>query len=275
MRAGRGDLGARLGGGRGVVAGRRLALGALLVGGVVARGAVQDAVLARGREDHELVRVVAADRAGVRLDRMGVEAAALEDAEVRVVHLPVGDVRVLRREVEGVGVLHDELLATHEAEARADLVAELRLDLVDRGGELAVGRDERAEVVGRDLLVRGPEDHRVVVAVPEAEHALAHDAGAAGLLPERDGLQRREKDFARARAIHFLADDLLDLVQHADAEGRIGVEAALELDEEAGAHHQLVGDDLRVLGVFAEGGEEGLGPAHGGMGEGMWEKRRD
>jgi hypothetical protein len=35
--------------------------------------------------------------------------------------------------MEGVGIFHDEFAPAHHAEARADLVAELHLDLVEIG----------------------------------------------------------------------------------------------------------------------------------------------
>jgi hypothetical protein len=43
--------------------------------------------------------------------------------------------------MKGVGILHDEFAASHDAEARADLIAELRLDLVEIDRQLAVALD--------------------------------------------------------------------------------------------------------------------------------------
>ena len=81
----------------------------------------------------------AADGAGVGLDRRVVEPAALEDARSRRRASPRSSRRALRGVgVEGVGVLHEELAAAHEAEARPDLVAELGLDLVEVERQLAV-----------------------------------------------------------------------------------------------------------------------------------------
>ena len=59
------------------------------VRGVVARAAPYEVVLAHRGDGHELVVHVAADLAGLRFDRTEREPAALEDAEVRVVHLLV------------------------------------------------------------------------------------------------------------------------------------------------------------------------------------------
>ena len=79
-----------------------------------------------------------ADRARVRLDDREVEAAALEDPAVRRVLRLVGAVEPLGVRVEGVAVVHQELAAAHQAEARTDLVAELRPDLVERHRQLPV-----------------------------------------------------------------------------------------------------------------------------------------
>ena len=68
----------------------------------------------------------------------------------------------------------------------------------------------------------------------------------------------------RAGAVLLLADDLLDLLEHAEAERQPGVDAGGGLADEPGAQHQLVADDLGVGGAFLEDGQEGSGPAHGG-----------
>jgi len=82
----------------------------LQVRGVSARGAGGDAVLAGLGEHVELVGELAADVAGVGLDRHGVESAPREDALVGAEHRLVARVRRLHRHVERVGVLHQELL---------------------------------------------------------------------------------------------------------------------------------------------------------------------
>ena len=64
--------------------------GLLHVGGVVAGVAGDDGVLAGFGQHHELVGTVAADGAGVGLHGPELEAAALEDAAVGLVHLFVG-----------------------------------------------------------------------------------------------------------------------------------------------------------------------------------------
>ena len=112
--------------------------GLLGVGGVAARVAERDHVLAGLREEDELLRALPADRARVGLDRHGRHAAAREDAPVRLEHRLVRGVEPRLVEVEGVGVLHRELAHAHQAAAGTGLVAELGLDLVERHRHVAV-----------------------------------------------------------------------------------------------------------------------------------------
>jgi len=100
----------------------------------------------------------------------------------------VRGVRGFERGVEAVGVLHDELFGAHQAEPRADFVAELGLDLVDRAGELAVRADLAGQEFGDDLLVGRPERHQAVGPVLEAEHAGTHGGEPSGAFPEFGGL---------------------------------------------------------------------------------------
>ena len=113
----------------------------------------------------ELVGGVAADAAGVRLHGPEVQAAALEDAAVGRVHDLVGLGQGVVVQVEGVGVLHQELARPHDPEARADLVAELGLDLVEVDRELLVAAQLVARQVGDDLLVGRAEAELPLVAV--------------------------------------------------------------------------------------------------------------
>ena len=148
----------------------RHAFGALEVRGVRTLAALDQAVLAGIRKHHEFVRRTAAHRAGVGLDDLRPEAAPLEDALVGLVHRLVALLRAVPVDVEAVGVLHDEFLGAHEAEARADFIAELGLDLVEVDRELAVGIDLVRDEVGDDFLVRRAEDHLPILPVLDLEH---------------------------------------------------------------------------------------------------------
>ncbi len=193
----------------------------------------------------------------------GLEAAAREDALVGVVHVPVAPVRARRVHVERIGVLHQELLRAHEAEARPRLVAVLPLDLVDRQRQLAVGRDDALGDVGEDLLGGRPHRELALGAVLEAEHVRAHHVPAARRAPQLGGLEDRRDDLLRARAVHLLADDLLDLLQRAHAERQVGVETARNLAHQARAHEQAVRINFRVLRVLPQRLNQRLCPFHG------------
>ena len=107
--------------------------GGLGVGGKAAV-APNELGLACVSQGHKLDGGVSADLAGVGDDGQGLHAAALCDAGVGGLLVVIALLQGLLRGGEGIGVLHDELASAHETEARAPLVAELVLDLVERDG---------------------------------------------------------------------------------------------------------------------------------------------
>ena len=238
--------------------GRRECFGHLEVGGVVVAVGERDRVLARVREHVEFLRRAAADAARVRAHGAELELQALEDRGVGAVH---GLVTLLERgvvEVERVRVLHRELARAHHAEARPDLVAELGLDLVEIDRQLAVALQLAARDVGDHFLVRRAVAERAVVPVLDAQQLRAELVPAAGFDPQLGGLHGRHQHFERAGAVHLLADDGLDLAQHAQADRQPRVHAAGEAADQAGAQHQLVADDLGIGGNVAQG-SDGIG----------------
>ena len=167
------------------------------------------------------------------------------------------------RQVEGIGILHQEFAATHDAEARAHLVAELPLDMIEVARQLLVGLDTLAEDVGDHLLVGGSEQHVAVMPVLDAQHLLAIGVITPGLAPQIGGLDRGHQHLDGAGAVLLLTHDLLDLAQHPVAERQPGIAARGLLPDHAATQHKLVGDDLRFLGIIAQNGHEILGEAHG------------
>ena len=157
-------------------------LGLLGVRRVLARVAAENGVLAAAGQHVELVREAAADGAAVGLDRAELDAEAREDALVGLEHPPILAVGIRIVDVEGVAVLHDELAAAHQPEARADLVAELRLDLEQVDRQLLVALDDLADDVGDDLFVRGAEAEIGALAILEAQQ-LACRRTASGRFP--------------------------------------------------------------------------------------------
>ena len=92
--------------------------------------------------------------------------------------------------VEGVGILHDELAAAHQAEAGADLVAELALDLVEIERHLPVALDLAPHQVGHHLFVGRSHAEFGLLSVLEAQQLLAVLLPAPRLLPELGRLHR-------------------------------------------------------------------------------------
>jgi hypothetical protein len=250
---GSGDHHARLGGLRARLS-RRQRLGLLDVGGVITGVAERDRVFAGIRQHVEFVRFAAPDAAGVGDDGAVAQPDAIEDTAVRPVHPAIGLVQRLGIEVEGVGILHDEFARAHHAEARADLVTELGLDLVEVDRQLAVAAQLVAREVGDHFLVRGAEAERALMAVIDAQQLGAVLLPAPRFLPQLGRLHHRHQHFLCAAAVHFLAHDGLDLAQHAQTERQPGIESRCQAADQAGAQHQLVADYLGVRRCLLEGG---------------------
>ena len=233
--------------------GARQAL-AHLVACCVTAIAVHERGLAGLGKRMELAGDRAADLAGICLHGAELKAATRADALVGRVHPVVFLLQRLLRVMEAIAVLHDELAAAQQAEARADLVAELRLDLIHVQRQLLVGAQLGAHERGDELLMGGAEAELVIVAIVEA-HALGTvRVGAAGLLPQLLGLEHGHADLLGAARIHLLAHDVLDLGQHALAQGQKRVDAGSGLADETGAQQQLMAGDLGIGGVFLQRG---------------------
>ncbi len=167
-------------------------------------------------------------------------------------------------EVEGIGVLHDELAGAHHAEARPHLVAELGLDLVKVDRQLAVAAQLAPGDIGDHLFVRGSKDELPLVAILQAQQLGPVFGPAVRLLPQLGGLNRRHQDLQRPGPVHFLAHDVFDLAQHPQPQGQPAVDAGGDTPDQAGAQHQLVAEDLRLGGSFLGGGDRILGKSHAG-----------
>ena len=211
----------------------------------------------------ELLALRAAHRPGIRLDDDVLEAEPGEDALVGVALRLVARVEALVGDVERVGVLHRELASAQEAGARAGLVAVLVLDLVDRERQVLVRGVQVLHEQGEDLLVGGRQQVVGVLAVLQAEQALAVLGPAVRDLVGLTRQQGREVHLVRARRGHLLADDLLDPRLDAEADRQPREDARRLPADVAGAHEQAVAGHLGVGGIFAEGAEEVVGEASG------------
>ena len=177
-------------------------------------------------------------------------------------HAVIGFLQGSLVQVEGVGILHDELATAHQAEARTDFVAELGLDLVQVHRQLLVAVQLVAGQIGDDFLVGRAGAELATMTVLQAQQLGAVLLPATGLLPQLGGLDQRHQHFQSAGGIHFFAHDGLDLAQHAQAHGQPGVEARGELADHAGTQQQLVADHHGIGRGFFEGREQVLTGTH-------------
>jgi len=229
---------------------RRRRFGHFQVGRVVAAGAEYDGVLAGVGQHMKLMRGVAADTAGVGHHRAVVQAHAVENRAIGLPHHFIGLAQRRAVDAEGVGVFHDELAPAHDAEARADFVAELGLDLVEIGRQLTVTAQFVFQQRGDDFLVRRPDAKRALVAVGEAQQLRPVFLPPPRLAPQLGRLHRRHQHLLRAGTVHLFANDALHLAQYIDTGGQPVVDSRGHLADEAGAQHQLVADDFGVGGDF-------------------------
>ena len=227
-------------------------------------GAVEeDGTFAGFGQDDEFMGEIAADGAGIGAHGHGFEAQALEGAQIGEEHLAVAVLGGFGGDVEGIGVLHQEFAAAHDAEARAHLVTEFPLDVVEVARQVAVAFGVGAEDVGDHFLIGRAIEHFAVMAVDEAEHFLAIAVIAAGLAPELGGLDGGHQHFLRPCPVLLLAHDLADALEDAPAERQPGVDAGGGLPHQAGAEHEAMRDDGRLGRGFLECGQEGAGEAQG------------
>ena len=107
-------------------------------------------------------------------------------------------------------------------------------------------------------MCRG-QDERTVLYV---EEGVAECLDAAGLFPELDRTQRREKKFLSADPVHFLTDDPNDLSEDLLRQRKKHVDSRRQRAHHSGADHQLVTWNCGVRGNLFDGGNETLTQAH-------------
>lgn len=172
---------------------------ALHIGGPCALGPARaggDGVLAGVGQHHELVGEVAADGSGVGFHLPETQRHAGENPVVGVAHGGIASVRSRVVAVEGVGVLHHEFAAAHEAETGAQLVAELGLNLVEVQGELTIGTHFAAQQIRDHFFMRGAEAVVALIAILEAQQLIAEFLPAARLDPQVGGNDHGHERFA-------------------------------------------------------------------------------
>lgn len=145
--------------------------------------------------------------------------------------------------MERVGVLHDELAATHQAEARADFVTELGLDLVQVERQLFIAGQLVTGQVGDHFFVGRTDAEVTLVAVFQAQQLRAVLLPATGFLPQLGGLDARHQHLQGAGGVHFLTHHGFDLAHYPQAHRQPGVQAGGQFADHAGTQHELMADD--------------------------------
>ena len=235
---------------------RRRHLHGLDVGGVVARRAAHERVLADLDRGEELLARRAAHRPRHRRHDDVRQAEAVERGDVGVT---VALVRALEAgvvDVEAVGVLHHELAAAQQPGPRPGLVAVLRLDLVDDERQVLVRRVQVLHEQREHLLVGRREQEVVAPAVLQPEQVVAVVGPAATGLVRLAGEQGGEVDLLEAGPVHLLADDPLDVAVDDPAERQPREPARRGPPDVPGPHQQPVARHLGVGGIVTQGAEE-------------------
>ena len=226
------------------------------VGGVVAFGRVGDEVFARVGDHLEFMRTRTTDRARVGAHGAEHQAETAEDLLIRIEHDVVGARGAGFVAVEGIGVLHREFAAAHDAEAGTAFVAELRLDVIEVHGELTPALDFLTCDVGDDFF-GGRLNHEVAaVTVLDSQKFGTVLFPAARFLPELGRLHDWHEELHGARAVHFFANDFLDLADRTKTERHVGVDAGGKFFDHAGPDHELLAHDVGVGGSFFQRGKE-------------------
>ncbi len=184
----------------------------LTVGSVAAVRTDEECVLADRRPVHELVRDVAAHHPRIAAYRNHGKTCPAEDPEIGAVVRGILPFEPGLVAVKRIRVLHGEFAHPNQAAARAWLVAELGLDLVDQFGQLAIRTDLLPRQISHDLLVGHRQQHVTPAAILEARHLRANRLPTPGLLPQLGRVDDGHCDLLPANPIHLLTNDPLDLI---------------------------------------------------------------
>ena len=171
--------------------------------------------LAGFSQDDELVTEIAADRPCIGAHRHRFQPHTGERAQVGHKHAVIGGNGGFRRQVERIGVLHQELAPAHHAKPGTHFVAELPLDIVEVLGQVLVALDRVAHDHRNDFFRRGPKQHIAVMPVGDSQHLFAIGFVASALSPQICRLDRRHQHFDGTGPVLLFAHDGADFLQDA------------------------------------------------------------
>ena len=223
-----------------LLAGQGFTFSLFHIGCIITRITVHNASFAACRDSHEFMGSIAANGAGVCFNRSVVEPAAVKDAGVGIIHLLIGLIKARFIRIEGIGILHDEFAASHEAEAGPLFITELALDLIKARRQLTVGMELILNEGGNHFFMRWAQAEFSAVAIPHTEHFRPIDIPTAAFLPPLGGLYNRHHDFLRIDGVHFLPDDAFNLLDAFPRQWKVGIKPASNLTDIASTQHQFV-----------------------------------
>ena len=130
----------------------------------------QDEIFTGLSGHHEFLRGSSTDGAAVCVDGNSLQSTAFKNPPVGLVHGRVRLFQIRFAGMKGVGVLHDEFTASHQAEPRPNFIAEFGLDLIKVDRQLAVGLQKIAGQTGDHFFVGWSEPKLAALAILEVEH---------------------------------------------------------------------------------------------------------
>ncbi len=180
----------------------------------------------------EFVRKILCEYSTTCLNYFYLEAATIVRANVCLQCLLIKRRKIFLCGVEAVHVLHAELAATKHARFCTKFIAELCINLIRREWEIFIRLYELLDERRNDFLVCTAKSvilSSLRLELKQHVHAFPTVSGVPILL----WLKRWHENLARAKIIHFLANDLLDIAKHRKAEWKPGVHASHFLIDES------------------------------------------
>ena len=217
-----------------------------IAGCIITAVAVSDVGLTGCRQHGELMGMAAADGAVISLYRAEIQPHAGIDTGVGIIHLLIREIHAFLVLVKGIQILHDELPAAHQTEAWTDFITILILNLIQHQRQLLVGTHFITHQGSHHFLVGRSQAELAAMTVTHPEHLITVHAPAAAFLPDFRRLHNRHGNLLAACLVHFLTDNLLNLLDSTPCQRQISIKAAGSLPDHAGPQHKLMAPDLRL-----------------------------
>ncbi len=204
-------------------------------------------------EGGELMGIAAADGSRIRFHCPESQPASGKDLFIGIVHIVVASVQAFVIPVKGIGILHDELPAPHQAETGSCLVPVFGLNLIQVQGKLTVGGYIVPNHVGKDFLMGGSQAEIPAVPVLETPEFRPVSEPSSRLHPQLCRLYGGHVDLLPPLGIHFLSDNIFNLPQGPVAHGHKAINAGNQFPDHAGSQQQYMAGDFSFCRNLPEG----------------------